>query len=108
MQKLFTKAVEKVMAKFPYGSQDGLGGKAKVIARFFGGPATWYVLEDVGDGELYGVVNMGYGFEYGYFLRSDLEKIRFAPFGLGVERDIFVPPGKMTLAECAAQYGETI
>lgn len=108
MQKLFTKTVEKVLTKYPYGSQDGLGAKAKVVARFFGGPATWYVLEDAGYGELYGVVDLGYGFEYGYFRRDDIEKIRFSPFGTRVERDIFVEPGKMTLGECAKQYGEEI
>lgn len=32
--KLITKELEKIFEKYPIGAQDGLGGKAKVIAKF--------------------------------------------------------------------------
>lgn len=33
--KLMSKELEEIFEKYPIGSQDGLGGKAKVIAKFF-------------------------------------------------------------------------
>lgn len=33
--KLLTKAIEKQLAKYPIYSQDGKGGKAQVICKFF-------------------------------------------------------------------------
>ena len=107
--KLFTKAIENALKKFPYGSQDGKGENAKVIARFFGGSAfTCYILEDEGDGIFYGLVNIGYGFEYGSISRAELESLRFPPFGLPVERDSSVDPLKKTLGECMKVYGEKL
>ena len=44
-QKLITKAIENALNKMPYGTSDGKGKDAKVIARFFGGSFTFYVLE---------------------------------------------------------------
>lgn len=118
-QKLITKAIEKAINNVPYGSTDGQKGDAKVIARFFGGACTFYVLEgyqqngqNPWDGEtVYGLVDFGYGFEYGPFSIKDLEKgypmncfghKLFMPF----ERDIFVEPLKRTLGECAKMYNE--
>lgn len=45
--KLITKELEKLFEKYPIGSQDGLGGKAKVIAKFFNptGVGTWIITE---------------------------------------------------------------
>ena len=45
--KLITKELEKIFEKYPIGAQDGLGGKAKVIAKFFNpiGPGTWLITE---------------------------------------------------------------
>ena len=102
--KLFTKSVEKAIAKFPLYSQDGKGMNAKVIARFFLGNATWYILEGNGD-ELYGLTDVGHGFEYGYMSRKQLETLKNG-WGLGVERDITVDPLKMTLGECMTLNGE--
>lgn len=105
--KLFTKPVENAIEKTPFYSQDGKKGEAKVIARFFLQNCTWYVLEgNNATGELYGLVDMGYGFEYGYFDRRQLETVRGA-WGLGVERDLSIKPLKMTVAECMTMYGET-
>jgi len=106
--KLFTKAIEKALVKCPYLSQDGKGKDAKVIARFFGGCYTAYILESTEDPDiLYGVASLGYGFEYGSVSRSELEKLRLPPFGLPLERDISVEPLKMTLGECMNRYRES-
>lgn len=45
--KLITKELEKLFEKYPIGSQDGLAGKAKVIAKFFNptGVGTWIITE---------------------------------------------------------------
>ena len=45
--KLLTKAIEKQLAMYPIYSQDGKGGKAQVICKFFNpcGSQTWYILE---------------------------------------------------------------
>lgn len=45
--KLLTKAIEKQLAKYPIYSQDGKGGKAQVICKFFNpcGSQTWYIPE---------------------------------------------------------------
>ena len=45
--KLITKELEKLFEKYPIGSQDGLGGNAKVIVKFFNpmGVGTWLITE---------------------------------------------------------------
>ena len=107
-QKLFTKAIENALKKYGYRSQDGKGKDAKVIARFFGGSVyTCYILESTEDSDiLYGLANLGYGFEYGTLSRSELESVRIPPFNLPLERDITVEPLKKTLGECMEMYKE--
>lgn len=93
--KLITKEIEKRIENTPLYSQDGKGKLAKVICKFFVGPATWLVLEGrkeaSGDILFYGLTDLGYGFEYGYFTLSQLMKVR-GPFGLPVERDMYFKP----------------
>ena len=95
-QKLFTKAIENACRKVKPYSQEGMDMDAKVIARFFGGSSyTCYILEPSNDPDIFfGLVNIGYGFEYGYISRKQLESLRFKPFGLPLERDICVDPLK--------------
>lgn len=35
--------------------------------------------------------NIGYGWEWGWFSLRELEELRFPPFWLGVERDMYLP-----------------
>lgn len=44
---LMTKELEKLFEKYPLGSQDGLGGQAKVIVKYFNpvGVGTWFITE---------------------------------------------------------------
>ena len=94
-QKLLTKEVLDNFAKYPIGSQDGKGMDAKVLVKFFGGPvATWLITEasptEDGDYELFGYVTLnGYDWEWGYVMLSELQNLKFPPFGLPIERDMY-------------------
>lgn len=96
--KLITKELEETFEKYPIGSQDGLGGRAKVIAKFFNpvGPGTWLITEanklENGDYEMFGYCHLGDDemAELGYVNLSQLEQLQL-PFGLSVERDLYMP-----------------
>ena len=94
--KLLTKAIEKQLAKYPIYSQDGKGGKAQVICKFFNpcGSQTWYILEGEKQDDDYILFalldNMGER-EYGYVSLNELQRVRTRPFGLGIERDMVHP-----------------
>ncbi len=93
--KLITKSIEKKLEKAPFFSTEGLGLDANVIVKFFGGSAaTWLVTEAYDHHgeywEFFGCVTLdGHNWEYGYFMLSELEALRFPPFGLPVERDMY-------------------
>ena len=105
--KLMTEEIEKAFERFPMYSQDGLDGDALVVAKFFGGSAaTWLITEGEkqpnGDWLLFGFVTLGLRddfhpscllWEWGDVMLSDLESLKFPPFGLPVERDVLVKPG---------------
>ena len=96
--KLINKELEKIFEKYPLGSQDGLGGKAKVIAKFFNptGVGTWLITEaektEDGDYEMFGYCHLGDDemAELGYVRLSQLEQIKL-PFGLNIEQDLHLP-----------------
>lgn len=93
--KLITKELEKTFEKYPIGSQDGLGGKAKVIVKYFNpiGVGTWLITEaekqDDNDYLFFGYCHLGDDqmAELGYVTLKEMEDIRL-PFGLGIERDL--------------------
>ena len=99
-EHLINKGIESAFAKHPLYSQDGKGGEADILVKYFNpyGRGRWYVLEanklPDGDYELYGLTDMGYGEkEYGYFLLSELQNYTFKlpngyPVG-GIERDMY-------------------
>ena len=95
--KLITKELEKLFEKYPIGSQDGLGGNAKVIAKFFNpmGVGTWLITEgnklENGDYEMFGYCHLGDDemAEFGYVYLSELEKIQL-PYGMKIERDLYM------------------
>lgn len=91
--KLITKAIEAKLLKTPlYSTEAQSEEEKKPIVKFFNpcGAGTWIVYEGDklpdGDWEFFGKVDLGYGFEWGYFRFSELESIRL-PFGLKIERD---------------------
>lgn len=91
--KLITKEIERKLEAAPLYSKDGQGTDAEVVVKFFltGSAATWLVTEaeklENGDYEFFGWVDLGYGYEAGYFLLSQLTGLRNR-YGLGVERDL--------------------
>ena len=94
--KLLTAEIEKRLEKHPFCSMEGNGMNAEVIVKFFGGcAATWLVTEgeknEEGEWEFFGIVTLdGEDWEWGYFTLKDLTEIRFPPFGLPIERDMWV------------------
>jgi len=104
--KLLTAEIIRKLQKHPFGSQEGKLDDAEVLVKFFGGGAcTWLVTEgeqqEDGDWEFFGKVTLGYEWEWGYFTLSELEQMKFPPFGLGVERDMYLG-GKHTVGQLAA------
>ena len=103
--KLLTKAIRKLIPRL--GCQEELGNDAKIHVKYFGGGSwSWFategepVLDDNGrevDFEFFGLVH-GFEKELGYFYLSELQSIKFPPFNLGVERDLYFGSGK-TLSE---------
>ena len=99
--KLLTKAIEKQLAKYPIYSQDGKGGKAQGICKFFNpcGSQTWYILEGEKQDDDYILFalldNMGER-EYGYVSLNELQRVRTRPFGRGIERDMYFTPCKVS------------
>ena len=97
--KMITKAIEKLMDKYPLYSQDGKGTEAKVLFKAVNpyGAHTWYVLEagkptEDGDRELFVLTPDGFGgHEYGYMMLSDLTetKVNFHGYRMPLERDMY-------------------
>jgi len=98
--KLFTK---EILAKLPpIGSTSEMEAKdIKVPLKLFGGGAcSWYITEyDPDTKEAFGFVNLGDPVcaELGYISITELEAIKFPPFGLSIERDMHF--GDHTLEE---------
>lgn len=110
---LMTKELEKLFEKYPLGSQDGLGGQAKVIVKYFNpvGVGTWFITEgnklDNDDYEMFGYCHLGddeYA-ELGYVMLSELEKLNL-PFGLKIERDLYLSKN-CTLVDAMREVGIT-
>lgn len=111
--KLMTKELEKLFEKYPIGSQEGLGGQAKVIVKYFNpvGAGTWFITEgeklENGDYEMFGYCHLGddeYA-ELGYVMLSELEKLDL-PFGLKIERDLYLSKD-CTLVDAIREVGIT-
>ena len=110
---LMTKELEKLFEKYPLGSQDGLGGQAKFIVKYFNpvGVGTWFITEgnklDNGNYEMFGYCHLGddeYA-ELGYVMLSELEKLNL-PFGLKIERDLYLSKD-CTLVDAIREVGIT-
>ena len=95
--KLLTKELEKIFEKYPIGSQENLGPKVKVIAKFFNptGVGTWFITEaeklENGDYQMFGYCHLGDDSmaEFGYVSLSELQNLKL-PFGLTIERDLYM------------------
>lgn len=70
-----------------------------VVKLFGGGAFTWLIskMEDDGD-TMFGLCDIGQGTpEMGSVSLSELKSLKFPPFGLGVERDLYFTPDKSLL-----------
>ena len=97
--ELMTKEIEKRLENFPIGSQDDKGMDAEVVVKYFNpyGAGTWLITEgektEGGDWELFGYCHI-LEWEWGYVMLSELESIVIPPFGLGIERDMYLGNGR--------------
>lgn len=90
--KLLTKALEQKLIKNYQENQKQIG-KADFapVVKFFGGNCTWLVTEyDPESRMFFGLADLGMGHpELGWISRDELEELRFPPFRLPVERDLY-------------------
>ena len=89
--KLLTKEItKKATEQYDKGSDM----EQMIVAKFFGGDWTWYLMNmDKDEDYCWGIVD-GFAVEMGSWLMSELQKVKFKPFGLGVERDLYFEPVK--------------
>ena len=89
--KLMTKEIkEKAQKQYDEGSDM----EQMVVAKYFGGNWTWYLMNmDKDEDYCWGIVD-GFAVEMGSWQMSELQKVKFKPFGLGVERDLYFEPMK--------------
>ena len=108
---LMTKQLERHLEKAPLYSKDGQGLNATVEAKFFLGSYTFLCTEGSREGNdwtLYGYATFnGDEWEWGYQSFNELASVR-GPFGLTMERDRFVDPGKSTVRDCLRHLGVTL
>lgn len=114
--KLLTKEIENLFTKYDYRSQDETPLMEKrVIAKYFNpyGVGTWIILECVEKTEdndyiLYGLCSLGYGYELGNVSLRELQELKIPPFGLHIERDLYLPKNckvKDLIKESDLMYG---
>ena len=97
--KLITREIELKLKKNAALAEDQ---RRPVLKLFGGGACTWLISEKEGD-ILFGLCDLGLGEpELGYVSLSELESLKFPPFGLGVERDSTFEADK-TLSEYATE-----
>ena len=99
--KLITKAIEQAFAKQGDTSEMEMS-EIKIVLKLFGGGAfTWYLYEKIDEDTYMGYVNLGDPemSECGYVSLSEIEAVKFPPFGLGVERDMHFEPLSRTLKD---------
>lgn len=109
-QKMITKAIEKLLEKYPLYSQEG-NKDAKVLCKIFNpyGGGSWYILEaekqENGDYLCFGLVDL-HETELGYFLLSELLNVRVKVFGcrMPFERDKYFV--KKTLRDAYKDCGK--
>ena len=90
--KLLTKELAtKLVANFQSEEEN-----LKPVVKFFGGGAcTWLISEWDGNDYMFGLCDLGMGTpELGMVSYSELQNLRFPPFGLPVERDKFFKADK--------------
>lgn len=96
--KLLTEKIIEDFKKYPFGSQDNKKGmERKVLVKFFNpyGVGTWIITEaewqeETKDWKMYGLGDLGYGYEWGYVSFNELNALRVPPFHMPIERDMYI------------------
>ncbi len=99
--KLITKAIEKAFEKQGDTSQMQMS-EIKIVMKLFGGGAfSWYVYQKLDEDMYMAFVNLGDPemSECGPVSMREIEAIKFPPFGLGIERDMYFKPLSRTLED---------
>jgi hypothetical protein len=98
VQKLMTSELRRILPKMR--AQEDVEDPI-VYAKFFHpyGSGTWLATEFDGRDEFFGAVDLGMGWELGYFRLSELESIK-GPGGVqGIERDQWFDPQPLSKAK---------
>ena len=100
--KLLTKEIKKKLIANRKATQkleveqDDYDVSHKPVVKFFGGSScTWLITEMYDEDTLFGLCDLGLGYpELGLVSLRELESLKFPPFGLGVERDLYFTASK--------------
>lgn len=94
---LLTDEIKELFREYPLYSQDGKGMDSVVLVKYFCpySSATWLITEAEeqpdSDWLLFGYCHI-FCWEWGTLLLSELQNLKL-PFGLGIERDLFIRKG---------------
>lgn len=97
--KLLTKEIEQLLIE-NFNQQEDMGGEGDghypIVKYFGGGACTWLITEYDKENELFfGLADLGLGLpELGWISKKDLFEIKFPPFNLPIERDLFFKADK--------------
>jgi hypothetical protein len=94
--KLITSQIQKKLEK-NHAKVCETGESVPVVLKLFGGQCTWLISEIEPDGDtMWGLCDIGHGCcEFGSVSLSEIKSVRFKPFGLGVERDMYFDGGSV-------------
>jgi len=95
--KLITADIRKKLEK-NYLKSSETGETQPVVLKLFGGSSmTWLITEIEPNGDtMWGLCDIGQGCcEFGTVSLSELQSVRFPPFGLPVERDMYFSGGSV-------------
>ena len=109
--KLFTKKIMDDFKKQGDTSEKSASEITVICKLFGGGSATWYLYEYNEEyQEFQAYVNLGdvSMAELGAVSRKELETIKFPPFGLGIERDLYFKPMNLKKLMDKVESGEHI
>ena len=88
---------------------EGSDMEQMVVAKFFGGNWTWYLMNlDPEDSDYAWGIGDGHAEEMGSWQMGELQKVKIKPFGLGIERDLYFEPMKAKDVWDALNRGEHI
>lgn len=119
--QLMTKELEERFAEHPLYSNEEIPDPmdAEIVVKYFGGSAaTWLITEgekqENGDWLFFGLCTLGLPdplnernllWEWGYVTLKQLQEVRFPPFNLPVERDLYLSEDAKVKDE-VFMYGE--